>query len=137
CRSLILDFGQVLGIDTSAVLSLGKLWNFAEREGFVIALSALSPSVETALRAGGLVGKLGSNEKLFADLDSALEWCEDNLIAEHLTKEEELRSADEWLAREVGSSEQFARLMSYLEQLEFDAGDYVFQQGADADALYL
>src|SRR5262249_35084056 len=122
CRSLILDFRQVLGIDSSAVLNLAKLWNFAEREGFVIALSALSPAVENALRGGGLLGRPGSIEKSFPDLDAALEWCEDNLIAEHLSKEEELRSADEWLAREVGSSELFVRLVSYLEELEFDVG---------------
>ena len=36
CRSLILDFRQVLGIDLSAILNLSKLWNFAEREGLLL-----------------------------------------------------------------------------------------------------
>jgi SulP family sulfate permease len=137
CRSLILDFGQVLGIDSSAALNLGKLWNFAEREGFVIALSSVSPVVENALRAGGLLDRQDSMGRLFQDVDTALEWCEDNLIAERLSKEEQLRSADEWLEQEIGSSELFIQLVSYLEQLEFATGEYIFKQGAPADALFL
>jgi SulP family sulfate permease len=137
CRSLLLDFRQVLGIDSSATLNLGKLWNFAEREGFVIALSSVPPAVEKALRGGGLLGKNDEVARIFPDLDAALEWCEDNLIARHVSSEAALRSADQWLSREIGSPELFPRLISYLDQLKFQAGDNVFEQGADGDALYL
>lgn len=137
CRSLILDFRQVLGIDSSAILNLSKLWNFAEREGFIVAVSAVPTAVEKALRNGGLLGPQDKVGRLFPDLDAALEWCEDNLIAERISSEAALRSADEWLAREIGGPEMFVRLVSYLEQLEFKAGDYIFLQGAAADALFL
>src|SRR5208283_3596618 len=56
CRSLILDFRQVLGIDSSAVMSFLKLRQVADREGFAMVLSAVPPQVERALRAGGLLG---------------------------------------------------------------------------------
>jgi SulP family sulfate permease len=137
CRSLILDFRQVLGIDSSAILNLHKLWNFAEREGFIIAVSSLPSAVEKALRNGGLLGPQDKVGRVFPDLDAALEWCEDNLIAERISTEAALRSADQWLAREIGSPDLFVRLVSYLEQLEFKAGDYIFVQGAKADALFL
>jgi sulfate permease, SulP family len=137
CRSLILDFRQVLGIDSSATLSLGKLWNFAEREGFVIALSSVPPAVETALRSGGLLGTNDQVAKLFPDLDAALEWCEDSVIARHINSEVAMRSADEWLQREIGAPELFGRLIVYLKQFELKTGDYVFEQGAAGDALYL
>ncbi len=137
CRSLILDFRQVLGIDSSATLNLGKLWNFAEREGFVIALSSVPPAVEKALRNGGLLGANDQVAKLFPDLDAALEWCEDSVIAQHISSEVASRTADEWLEREIGAPELFERLVSYLEQFEFKTGDYVFEQGAAGDALYL
>jgi sulfate permease, SulP family len=137
CHSLILDWRQVLGIDSSAILNLGKLWNFAEREGFAIALSSVPSDVEKALRIGGLLGPKDKVARLFADLDAALEWCEDRLIAGNISNEAALRSADEWLAREIGNPELFVRLVSYLEQLEFKAGDYVFSQGDKGDALFL
>jgi sulfate permease, SulP family len=137
CQSLILDFRQVLGIDSSAALNLGKLWNFAEREGFVIALSSVPPAVEKALRNGGMLGANDQVAKLFPDLDAALEWCEDSVIARHINSDVAIRSADEWLEREIGAPELFRRLVSYLKQFEFATGDYVFEQGAAGDALYL
>ena len=137
CRNLILDWRQVLGIDSSAILNLGKLWHFAEREGFTIAVSSMSAGVERALRGGGLLEPQSKVARSFPDLDAALEWCEDNLIAERVSGDAALRSADEWLAREIGGPELFVRLVSYLEQLEFNAGDYMFTQGSKADALFL
>ena len=89
------------------------------------------------MRNGGLLGPQDKVGRVFPDLDAALEWCEDNLIAERISTEAALRSADQWLAREIGSPDLFVRLVSYLEQLEFKAGEYIFVQGAKADALFL
>ncbi|HEY2033024.1 MAG TPA: SulP family inorganic anion transporter [Rhizomicrobium sp.] len=136
CHSLVLDFREVLGIDSSAILYLGKLWNFAEREGFTIALSSLAPPVEKALRVGGLIRQGHSIATVFPDLDAALEWCEDNLIAERSGGEAQVHSADEWLSQELENPELIARLVSYLELLRFDAGEYIFKQGEPADAFY-
>jgi SulP family sulfate permease len=138
CRSLILDFRQVLGIDSSAVMSFVKLRQIADREGFEVVLSAVPPQVELALRAGGLLGD-GDNStcRVFPNIDSALEWCEDKLLTEITTREEALGSADEWLAREIGSEPLFARLASYLEVVEYQPGDRLIQQGDAADSLYL
>ncbi len=137
CRSLILDFRQVLGIESSAILNLGKLWNLAEREGFIIAVSSLPPAVEKALRSGGLLHPRDKVGKVFPDLDAALEWCEDSLLAERAGDDAAMRSADEWLAREIGGHELSDRLPPYLERLEFEAGDTLFAQGAAAEELFL
>ncbi len=136
-QSLILDFRQVLGIDSSAVLSFGKLKNLAERESFRIALSSVPPGVEKALRASGFVGDDVALTRVFPDLDSALEWCEDITIAEHVSTDEQIRSADEWLAGEIGEPSAFAHLLTYLDPVEFDEGAVIFDQGAEPDALYL
>jgi SulP family sulfate permease len=137
CSSLVLDFRQVLGIDSSAVLSLIRLRQLAEREGFVIALSDLPAAVERALRVGGLLHAEDEIVRVFPDVDSALEWCEDRLLAVRMSREEALRSADDWLAGEIGSPELFARLASYLEVVDYQPGELMFEQGAPADCLYL
>jgi len=137
CRSLILDFRQVLGIDSSAILNLGKLWNLAEREGFIIALSSLPAAVERTLRGGGLLQPGDRVGKVFADLDAALEWCEDALIAECVGDDAAMRSAEEWLSREIGGRDLFGRLASYLERMEIAAGETLFAQGAAAEELFL
>ena len=136
CHSLILDFREVLGIDSSAILNLGKLWNFAERERFKIALSSLSKPFEKSLRVGGLIERDGSIATVFPDLDGALEWCEDKLIAERRSGDTQTLSAEEWLSQELEKPELTARLAPYLELLEFKTGEYIFRQGTPADAFY-
>ena len=99
---IILDFRHVLGIDSSAVLSLVKLRHLAEREGFVLAISSVPPFIERALRLGSFLGAADDQvTKTFPDLDAALEWCEERLLAEHASREEAIRSADEWLTGEI------------------------------------
>jgi len=138
CRSLILDFRQVLGIDSSAVMSFLKLRQIADREGFVLVLSDIPPQVVHALRVGGLLGD-GNNLtcRVFTNTDSALEWCEDKLLAETMTREDALTSADDWLTQEIGGEQLFTRLASYLEVIECKTGDILIRQGDMGDCLYL
>jgi SulP family sulfate permease len=138
CRSLILDFRQVMGIDSSAVMSLVKLRQIAHRKGFVVALAEVPVHVERALRAGGLFRHTGSSGCIvFPDTDSALEWCEDKLLAEIATHEEALKSADDWLAVEIGDEQMLPRLASYLELVEYKKGEFLIRQGDAGDSLYL
>ncbi len=138
CRSLILDFRHVLGIDSSAVMSFIKLRQIADREGFILVLSEIPPHVAHALGAGGLLGD-GDNLtcRVFTNTDGALEWCEDRLLAETTTRDEARVSADNWLASEIGSEPMFARLASYLEVVECNSGDFLIRQGEAGDSLYL
>lgn len=136
-RMVILDFHQVLGIDTSAVDSLLKLRHFAEREDLLIAVSDLSAAADKSLRSSGFLRPDDSICKAFPDLDAALEWCEERLLAEHAGKNEAIRSADQWLAQEVGSEEQLLRLKTYMKMVEYQSGELLFAQGDDADALYI
>jgi len=131
CRSLILDFRQVMGIDSSAVMSLTKLRQIAERKGFDVVLAAVPPQVMRGLRTGGL------SWSVFPDTDSALEWCEEKLLAERTSSGEGGLSADNWLASEIGSEELLPRLVSYLEVKDYKAGDYLIRQGEAGDSLYL
>jgi sulfate permease, SulP family len=138
CRSLILDFRQVLGIDYSAVMTLLKLRHFAEREGFDLVLSDLPPNVARSLEKGGFLNESGASFcRVFPNLDAALEWCEDRLLANALHGDEGRRSVDEWLRAELGAPEMAERLKDYLTMIELQPGDYVFRQGESGDGLFL
>ena len=137
CRSLILDFRQVMGIDSSAVMCLVKLRQLAHRKGFVVMLTDVPGHVERVLRAGGLFHSNGSNDcVMYPDTDSALEWCEDQLLAKVVTNET-LRSADDWLAVEIGDEQMLPRLAAYLDIMEYKTGDFLIRQGEAGDSLYL
>jgi SulP family sulfate permease len=129
CRSLILDFRQVMGIDSSAVMSLLKLGQIAERKGFDVVLAAVPPQVARGLR--------GLGWPVFPDTDSALEWCEEKLLTEVATSDEGRRSADNWLASEIGNEDLLPRFVSYLDVIEYKAGEYLIRQGDAGDSLYL
>jgi SulP family sulfate permease len=138
CRSLILDFRQVLGIDSSAVMSLVKLRQVADRNGFIVVLSSVPTQVERVLRAGGLLDdRDGSACAVYPDIDSALEWCEEELLAQIVTRVQAFESADEWLIREIGGAELFTRLLAYLEMIECKPGEFLIRQGDAGDSLYL
>ena len=137
CRSIILDFRQVLGIDSSAAMSLMRLRQFAEREGFAIVFSQMPPRVERVLRVSGILRTGDGVSEVFANLDSALEWCEEQLLNELMSPEDALRSTEEWLAGEIGSKELLARLLTRLEKVDYQAGAPLFTQGEQGDSLYL
>jgi len=138
CRSLILDFRQVLGIDYSAVMTLVKLRHFAEREGFDLVLADLPPNVARSLEKGGFLNESGPNFcRIFPNLDAALEWCEDKLLSRALKSDEGLHSIEEWLRAELGAPEMVELLKGYLTLMELRPGDFVFQQGDPGDGLFL
>ena len=137
CRMVILDFHEVLGIDSSAVMVLVRLRQFAEREDILICLSGLREGIENLLRSGGLLREDDKTCLVFPTHDAALEWCEDHLLEERLTPEEAKRSADEWLAREMGGQTVFRQFSSYLEMVSYCANDVLFAQDDPAEFLCL
>lgn len=138
CRSLILDFRQVLGIDYSAVMTLHKLRHFAEREGFDLVFADLPPNVARSLAKGGLIDGDGETRcHVFPNLDAALEWCEDRLLATASADDATRRSTEEWLKAELGAEELFGRLKDFFTILELAPGDFVFRQGEPGDSIFL
>jgi SulP family sulfate permease len=137
CRMVILDFREVMGIDSSAVMILVRLRQFAVRESFFLVLSGMLPAVENQLRSGGVFAADQETCRVFTALDAALEWCEDRLLEERLSPEEAKRSADEWLAREIGGQAMFRQFASYLEMVSYPSGDVLFAQGDAGEFLCL
>ncbi len=138
CCSLILDFKQVLGIDSSAAMTLVKLRHLSEREGFHLVFSNLSENVTHSLRLGGVVTHEEDKTcRIFNNLDVALEWCEDNLLQD--SDEESLFShtTSDWLKSELGAADRIDLLGKYIEIKKFDPGDKIFNQGEIADSLYI
>ncbi len=137
CSMVILDFRQVLGIDSSSVKVLVKMRQYAQRERFLVVLSGLSSGVGRQLRNGGVLKSGDATCLAFRELDAALEWCEDRLLEDKVRPEDAIRSAEEWLAHEVGGPEMFRRLAPFLETLSCSAGNVLFAQGEPADFLCL
>ena len=137
CRCLILEFRHVLGIDSSAVVTLFKLRHLAEKESFRLIFSGLSPHLDHALRLGGLIEPNDALCRVFPDLDAALEWSEELLLDQVASRERAKRSTRDWLETELGGSHFEAQLWDYLTQIEKNPGESVFRQGDVGDSLFL
>ena len=80
-RFLVFDLYHVTGIDYSAAEAFNRLNRVFSRKGVTLVMSGVCPDgpLGSSLQAVGL-GEDGNKVKLFADLNSALESCENELL---------------------------------------------------------
>lgn len=134
---VILDFGLVSGVDMSAVVSLGKLRRFCRERRAALVFCSLSAANRAALERGGFFDRKNP-QQVFSDLNSALAWCEDQLLTK--TKLEAAFTVDgfeAWLQGQLGKGIRSAELMAFLERKNVDGPQQIYHQGDPADTLDL
>ncbi len=133
----LLDFHLVTGLDSSAVVSFIKLKQLARKQEFQIVLTDLAPSVEKALRQGGVVLPDDPRCQIFADLDRGMEWCENQIIESSKYRRTRFLPLSMQLKTYLtADSKQISVLMNYLELMTLEANATLFHQGDMATALY-
>jgi sulfate permease, SulP family len=133
CRFLVFDFKLVTGIDSSAAYSFAQIKRSAHERGVKLLLVHLPAATEKALRSSEFI----SNEvSIIAELDHALEWCENEIIAQHEGLEREEASLRDWFAQLLGSDHDATELMHRCERLEVEAGETIVQAGDAADSMH-
>jgi SulP family sulfate permease len=134
---VILDFSMASGADSSAVVSLAKLRNFCDQQGTTLVYCSLSPANHKALKLGGVFGGK-SRHQAFADLNFALAWCEDRLLAKtELNQNAGLAGFEAWLQHQLGAVVRAADLVAYLERKDTDGSQVLYREGEPADTVDL
>jgi SulP family sulfate permease len=134
---VILDCSMVSGADSSAVVSLTKLRRFCDQQGTTLVYCSLSPADRAALERGGFFGGK-SPHQAFADLNFALAWCEDRLLAEaNLDTGTGLVGFEPWLQNQFGGSIKVADLLAYFERKDSDGSQILYREGEPADTVDL
>jgi SulP family sulfate permease len=134
---VVVDFGMVSGADSSALVSLGKLRTFCDQRGTIMVYAGLSPANHAALERGGFFGGK-SRHRSFAELSSALAWCEDQLLAvAGLDTNSGLAGFEPWLQREFGSGIKCGDFLAYLERKDIADSQVLYRQGEPADTVDL
>ncbi len=126
---VVIDVSRVTGMDASAINALTRaIANLADDETrFIIA--GADPSLQRGLADANLQDIIGQ----FDTQDQALEYCEDELLAQATAPRAQTLAAELDLALN-GRAEEFLR---YCSTLEFPDGEVVIRSGADADSLFL
>lgn len=133
---LILDGKRVGRVDASAQSLLNLMCGSLARAGKRLLLAGFPPSVAALLPAP----TDGPREGSFVDVDRALEWCENQLIAAHLTEVAgtagpiPLHALD--LAAQLTGPE-LAGLAAAVEEVGYGAGERIIREGEPADCIYI
>lgn len=133
CRFLIFDFHRVTGIDSSATQSFAQIRQAASDAGAKIVLVNLTTEIERAFRTARFIA---DDIVVAADLDRALEACEQQIIDAHRGKDEESRSLRTWLTEALGDAALADKLAGYCRRLDVEAGDVIARQGDAAASMH-
>src|SRR5258705_1748774 len=133
CRFLVFDFKLVTGIDSSAAYSFAQIKRSAEERGVKLVLVHLPPAAEKALRSSEFISKEVS---IIAELDQALEWCENEIIAQHPCLEQEEASLRDWFTQILGTEHDAQELIRRCQRIEVDAGEIIVRAGDPADSMH-
>lgn len=135
-RFVLLDFGQVNGIDSSATYAFHRMRLLARQQGFVLLLTGLAPSLQRQLQLAGLTEDDGL-VRTFVDMDHGLEWYENQVLQG--AGQGRTRVSQTILQRLSGQFDDaatVAEFLGYLEQLTFTEGYQLIGQGDPGGDLY-
>ena len=133
CRFLLFDFKLVTGIDSSAAYSFAQIKRAANERGVRLVLVHLQAAAEKALRSSEFITREVS---IVPELDHALEWCENEIIAQQSNDSDMEASLREWFVRILGTEAEAAELTRRCERLEVKAGDVIVRAGDEADSMH-
>ena len=105
CRYLVFDFKLVTGIDSSATYSFAQIKRAAIENGVKLVLVNLPRATEKMLRSGEF---LSSDILVMPELDHALEWCENEIIARYSAREQDDDDLQSWFTAILGNAEEAA-----------------------------
>lgn len=132
---VILDFGMVSGADSSAGASLAKLRHFCAQQGVTLVYCALSAANLAALKRGGFAATAG---QIFADVNLALAWCEERLLANAgIAPAADSAGFEQWLQQQLGDRVKASDLIAFLKRRETADSDILYRQGDPADTIDL
>jgi sulfate permease, SulP family len=133
CRFLIFDFRLVTGLDSSAMHSFTQIKQAASEVGAQLVLVHLGPEVEHAFHSSRFTD---TAVIMAADIDRALETCENAIIAAHRGGGAETRTLTNWLAAALGSAAHAEELLKFCDRQDVASGDTIASQGEAADCMH-
>jgi SulP family sulfate permease len=132
---IILDFSLVSNTDSSAILSLTKLRSFCDKRDVIIVYCSLSPRNRRALALRGFFGEK-SRHQSFENLNVALAWCEDEVLANAgIGLDTNPVAFEKWLQDQLGSSASAADFLKYLQRKSFEGPEVLYHEGDPSDTI--
>ena len=135
---VILDFRQVVLIDSSAVFSITRMKQLAEAQKIHMVWTNLTPAITHLLEKGGLIDETDESFIILPSLDHGLEWCENQILATQGVTDLTgvIEKIERQLKHAIPDLQDIKRLTKYLEKKEVRQGEYLMHQGDQPDEMY-
>jgi len=135
---VILDFRQVVLIDSSAVFSITRMKQLAEAQNIHMVWTSLSAAIQRLLEKGGLVNETDDSFIILPTLDHGLEWCENQILASQGLTDLTgfIEKIEKQLNRAIPDLKNVKRLTKFFEKKEVKKGEYLMRQGDQPDEMY-
>ena len=131
-KALLLELRRVTEIDSTGARILGDIDAALAARGVKLAL-VLSGRTETAARLADIF----PGDRVFPDIDRAIEWAEDDLLRSAGTGQSLELSLDRLPLLSDFTADQIERLRGWLEPVAWPAGHVIFRRGDPGSSLYL
>ncbi len=135
-RYVILDFEMVSGMDSTGLLSFSKMLQFTQDRNVALIFSGLKGRALKQFENGGFGAHIDGLH-LFSQLDRAVEWCEEKIIAEHHMVEGEAERLADKLLPIVPDEEAIQRLLGQMARRTYEPGAYLMREGDPPDEIML
>jgi SulP family sulfate permease len=139
-KFLVIDFKQIEGVDSSAVISFIKMKQLAQKFSVVLILTNLSSAISAQFKPYKIID-LANAEKIncygFPDLDQGVEWCENQILEDAIFRRRRFVPLLIQLEDVFPLPQQVQQFLNYLESSKIEVGHYLFRQGEIPSAIYL
>ncbi len=136
-KSVLLDFGAVSGLGSSALHGFRRLEQLAQERGLQLYFTSMHLEIEEHLEALGYrLGDEAGACRIYLNLDYALESCEDRILVEAGGLEQRQDTLEELLAATFPEPQLVPTLMKCLERMELPKKTKIIQQGDESDSMY-
>lgn len=134
-RFLLLDFRDVRASDSSAMLAFSKIHMSCEQNACKMILTRMNQVIQQQFRQAGL-GPGTPNISFFADIDMALEHCEEVLLA-RAARARQTVEASIWdrIFKVLPQGTPLSAFMAYLQPRTYQQGEYLVKQGDPPDEI--
>jgi SulP family sulfate permease len=135
-RFILLDFRRVTGIDSSVSLSLDKLAQYGQTYAMRLIVSGLSSHLRPAFERLAQGHPAASRIRIFPDIDHALEYAENQLLATAAAESVEGETLERQLAEAGGEEQEIALLMRWVDRRSYGEGEPLISQGEASDDIF-
>lgn len=133
---IVLDFSQVLGVDSSATLNFERLAQRLKERNTYLILTSLKDQLLDKLIRGGFDLKTNKLLQEFLDIDQGLEWCENRILEEQRLISGPLKGVLELISGDLTDT-QSALLETYLIKRVVKKGELLTNLGEASNEVYL